>query len=84
MVIGQNRSHSRSDHVFVPAGIFISARDEGEFAGTLAHAIGHAALRHETRTANRGQLANMASILVPGIHAAGPPLILGRVDWFAR
>jgi beta-barrel assembly-enhancing protease len=48
--------------VFVPARIFISARDEDEFAVTLAHAIGHAALRHGTRTASRGQIPDMASI----------------------
>jgi predicted Zn-dependent protease len=49
-------------YVFIPARSFITARDEHEFAGTLAHAIAHAALRHRTRTATRGQAANMASI----------------------
>ena len=49
-------------YIFIPARIFMTARDEHEFAGTVAHAIGHAALRHGTRTATRGQIANMASI----------------------
>lgn len=49
-------------YVFVPFRIFLVARDEQEFAGTLAHAIGHAALRHGIRTAARTQITNMASI----------------------
>lgn len=49
-------------YIFLPANIFLTARDEHEFAGTLAHAIAHAALRHGTRTATRVQIANMASI----------------------
>ena len=49
-------------YVFVPSRIFVTVHDEHEFAGTLAHAIGHAALRHGARTASRTQIANMASI----------------------
>ncbi len=49
-------------HIFIPAGFFLAAQDEAEFAGMLGHSIGHAALRHGTRTATRGQIVNMASI----------------------
>jgi predicted Zn-dependent protease len=49
-------------YVFIPARSFITARDESEFAGMLAHAIGHVELRHGTRTVTRGQLVNSASI----------------------
>lgn len=37
-------------YVFVPAALFAQARDEAEFAGMLAHAMAHVALRHGTRT----------------------------------
>ena len=49
-------------YVFVPARGIVAARDEDEFAGILAHTIGHVALRHGTRSATRAQIANMASI----------------------
>ena len=49
-------------YVFVPARALLAARDESGFAGMLAHAIGHAALRHGTRMATQGQVANLASI----------------------
>jgi len=42
--------------VFVPARAFLVARDESEFAGLLAHAIGHAELRHGAQVGSRGQL----------------------------
>lgn len=48
--------------ILIPANFFLAAEDEGEFAGMLAHAIGHVALRHGTRSASRGQVGNMASI----------------------
>ncbi|MBI2689095.1 MAG: M48 family metalloprotease [Acidobacteria bacterium] len=32
--------------VFVPAAFFLLAENEGEFAGMLAHAMGHVVLRH--------------------------------------
>ena len=41
-------------HVFVPAQALLAAADEAEFAGMLAHAIGHVELRHGTRAATRG------------------------------
>ncbi|MGH9632947.1 MAG: M48 family metalloprotease [Bryobacteraceae bacterium] len=48
--------------ILIPARFFLTARDEAEFIGMLAHSIGHIALRHGTRTAMRGQAVNMASI----------------------
>ena len=56
-------------YVFVPARALVNARDEDEFAGMLAHTVGHVALRHGTRSASRGQIANMASI--PLVHMGG-------------
>lgn len=49
-------------HILIPARTFLAAQDEAEFVGMLAHSIGHIALRHGTRTAARGQIANTASI----------------------
>lgn len=49
-------------YVFVPGALFVEARNEAEFAGMLAHAMSHIALRHATGQAPRGQLANHASI----------------------
>ncbi len=49
-------------YVFVPAALFIAALDEAEFAGMLAHAMGHIAQRHGTRQATRGTMINNASI----------------------
>lgn len=47
--------------IFVPARFLLAANDEAEFAGMIAHSIGHIALRHGLRTASRGTTA-MASI----------------------
>ena len=55
-------------YVFVPAALFLAARDEAEFAGMLAHAMEHVAQRHLTREASRSQFAGYASI--PAIFAA--------------
>lgn len=49
-------------YVFIPARFFVAAQDEGEFVGMVAHSIGHIALRHGTRTATRGQIANLSSV----------------------
>jgi predicted Zn-dependent protease len=46
----------------VPAALFVTAQDEAEFAGMLAHAMEHIAQRHGTRQATRGQIANPACI----------------------
>jgi predicted Zn-dependent protease len=57
-------------YIFVTANLIRNARNEGEFAGMLAHAMAHAAERHGTRQATRGQLANLAT--VPLIFMGGP------------
>lgn len=65
--------------VFVPVRALVAAEDEAEFVGMLAHAIGHAALRHGTRSATRAQVVNMAS--VPLIYMgswAGPHVDMRR------
>ena len=51
-------------YILVPVRLFVTAQDEAEFVGMLAHSIGHAALLHGTRAATRGQMVNMASIPV--------------------
>jgi predicted Zn-dependent protease len=48
-------------YIFVPARLFLAARDEAEFAGMLAHSMAHIAARHDTRQATRGQLVNMST-----------------------
>ena len=55
--------------VFVPTSIILAARDEDEFAGILAHAIGHIANRDGTRQATKAELVNIAS--VPMIYVGG-------------
>jgi predicted Zn-dependent protease len=44
-------------YVFVPESLILAARDEAEFAGMLAHAMAHTAMRHGTRMLTRGQIA---------------------------
>ena len=49
-------------YVLIPARFFLAVEDEDEFAGVLAHSLGHIALRHATRMATRGEVANIVSI----------------------
>jgi predicted Zn-dependent protease len=49
-------------YVFVPAALFLAARDEAEFSGMLAHAMGHIAQRHGTRQATRATMINHTGI----------------------
>jgi predicted Zn-dependent protease len=56
-------------YVFVPAGLFLTARDSAEFAAMLAHAMAHLAGRHGMRQADRSRVANTASI--PLIYMGG-------------
>jgi predicted Zn-dependent protease len=46
----------------VPLRSLLNAQDEAEFAGVLAHSIGHVSLRHSLRTVTRGQAPNYASV----------------------
>lgn len=49
-------------YVFVPAGLFLAAENEAEFAGMLAHAIAHVAVRHGARLATPTQAADVRSV----------------------
>lgn len=49
-------------HIFVPAGLILTAHNESEFAGMLAHAIAHVAERHDTRFATRTDMANRSAV----------------------
>lgn len=49
-------------YIYVPTQLFLTARDESEFAGMLAHAMAHVAERHGTRQATRGALGQTATI----------------------
>jgi beta-barrel assembly-enhancing protease len=54
---------------FVNSGLILKADSESELAGVMAHEIAHVALRHGTKQATRGELAQIgmivASIAVP-------------------
>ncbi|MDE3165274.1 MAG: M48 family metalloprotease [Acidobacteriota bacterium] len=48
--------------LFVNTGVLLKAETEAELAGVMAHEIAHAAARHGTRQASRGQVINFASL----------------------
>jgi len=54
---------------FVNSGLILKAESESELAGVMAHEIAHVALRHGTKQATRGEIAQIgmmvASIAVP-------------------
>jgi predicted Zn-dependent protease len=47
---------------FVNTGLILSADNEAELAGVMAHEIAHVAARHGTRQATKAELANYMSI----------------------
>jgi predicted Zn-dependent protease len=47
---------------FVNSGLILSADNEAELAGVMAHEIAHVAARHGTRQATRGTIINYASL----------------------
>jgi predicted Zn-dependent protease len=49
-------------YIFVPADLILTAQNEAEFAGMLAHAMAHVVARHGTRQATKGQLVNYGSV----------------------
>src|SRR5260370_31755490 len=51
-------------YIFVSSRLILTARNDAEFAGMLAHAMAHVAERHWSRQATRGEVANAASIPV--------------------
>ncbi len=48
-------------YIFVSASLILTAQNEAEFSGMLAHAMAHSAERHGTRQATRGEMVHMAS-----------------------
>jgi predicted Zn-dependent protease len=56
-------------YIFVPASLILTARNEAECAGMLAHAMAHVAARHGTRQATHSELLHTASI--PLVFAGG-------------
>jgi predicted Zn-dependent protease len=64
-------------YIFVPAGLILTAQDDAEFAGMLAHAMAHIAERHGTRQASRSEIAHFEGLPVvfmggwTGMRAAG-------------
>lgn len=47
---------------FVNSGLIMTADNEAELAGVMAHEIAHIAARHGTRQATRGQLVNYGTL----------------------
>jgi beta-barrel assembly-enhancing protease len=47
---------------FVNTGLILTAENESQLAGGMAHEIAHIAARHGTRQATRAQIANLATI----------------------
>src|SRR5580704_11255680 len=48
--------------VYVNSGVMKMADNEAELASVIAHEVGHAAARHATRQASRGELAKIAAV----------------------
>jgi beta-barrel assembly-enhancing protease len=48
---------------FVNSGLILKADSESELAGVMAHEIAHVALRHGTKQATRGELAQIGMIV---------------------
>jgi predicted Zn-dependent protease len=57
---------------YVNSGLILRADEESELAGVMAHEIAHVCLRHGTRNATKGELAQLAMI---------PLMILGPAGW---
>jgi predicted Zn-dependent protease len=57
-------------YFYVDAGLILSADNEAELAGVMAHEIAHVAACHAARQRTRGKLMNMASI--PLMMIGGP------------
>ncbi|HWF10806.1 MAG TPA: M48 family metalloprotease [Bryobacteraceae bacterium] len=49
-------------YVFVPAPLLVAAHSEAEFAGMMAHAMEHIAVRQATRLATLGRVASTGNI----------------------
>jgi predicted Zn-dependent protease len=53
-------------YLFVPAGLFLAAQSEDEFAGMLTHVMEHVAQRDETRMANNTAIGGVPLIFMTG------------------
>jgi beta-barrel assembly-enhancing protease len=60
-------------YIFVPGGLILAAKDESEFAGTLAHSMAHILARHHTRQATRAEIAKLSTDNIPLIFAGNSP-----------
>jgi predicted Zn-dependent protease len=60
---------------FVNTGILLSADNEAEMAGVMAHEIAHVAARHGTRQATRGQIAQYSTLPLIFLGGLTPYLI---------
>ena len=57
---------------YVNSGLILRADEEAELAGVMAHEIAHVTLRHGTKNATKGQIAQLAMI---------PLILLGPGGW---
>src|SRR5258708_4684681 len=62
-------------YMYVNSGAILTAEDEAELAGVMAHEIGHVAACHVARQQTRGTLASLASI--PVMVLGGPLVSMG-------
>jgi predicted Zn-dependent protease len=53
-------------YIFVPASLILTAQNEAEFAGMLAHAIAHVVERHGTRQATRASIMGDVPLVYVG------------------
>jgi predicted Zn-dependent protease len=60
-------------YIVIPAQLFLSCRDDAEFAGTLAHAMAHVVNRDATRAATAVQRDGMVPLL-PSFPGNGPAM----------
>jgi len=61
-------------YIFVSADLILTAENEAELAGMLAHAMAHSGARHGARTATAGQVTNLSSVplvFIGGWNGAG-------------
>ncbi|HYX53016.1 MAG TPA: M48 family metallopeptidase [Candidatus Limnocylindrales bacterium] len=67
---------------YVNSGLILTAQNEAELAGVMAHEIAHVAARHATRNMTKVQVWNVASI--PLLFVAGPAgFVLRQVSGLA-
>lgn len=65
--------------IFINAGAIISARNEGELAGVIAHEIMHVALRHGTNQASKAYIAKAGLGILGTLAGSGDTPELGQV-----